>query len=227
MAPRRIVIIGAGGFARETQWLIRDINAAEETFRFAGYVVSDLRRLGARDSLKEIIGDLSWLEANRRSIDAIAIGIGTPAARLKVWHEISSLQLNIESPPLIHPAAVIDRATARLGVGVQICAGTVLSVNTRIGALALCSFQTTVAHEAVVGEASVIYPGTNVSGGVVIGEAVVVGTGAQILQYCKVGDRATIGAGAVVVCDVEPGATVFGAPARPFAALHQEAVMKA
>lgn len=217
MALKQIVIIGAGGFAREMQWLIRDINAAREQYRFVGYIVSDLGRLGPRDSRNNVLGDLRWLEANRASIDAVAIGIGTPTGRLKAWREISAIHPNAEVPPLIHPGTVIDSDTTTIEAGAQVCAGSIVSVNVRLSPLSLCSFQCTIAHEAVIGEASVVYPGTNVSGGVVIGKGVVVGTGARIVQYCKVGDHATVAAGAVVVCDVDSGTTVFGSPARPSA----------
>lgn len=215
MRKRQIVILGAGGFAREIHWLIRDINRTEEKYRFLGYVISDLARIGSHDARGEIVGDYSWLDANRGSIDAVAIGIGSPSLRLKVWREVCALLPCAELPPLIHPSAILDDASLTLGPGVQICAGTIVSVNVRLDALALCNFQCTIGHEAVVGECSVIFPGSSISGGVVLGKGVVVGAGVRILQYCRVGDGATVGVGSVVVCDVDAGSTVFGVPARP------------
>jgi serine O-acetyltransferase len=50
--------------------------------------------------------------------------------------------------------------------------------------------------------------------GPTIGRRVSVGTGAKILGPVVVGDNAKIGANAVVLCDVAPGSTVVGAPAR-------------
>lgn len=53
-------------------------------------------------------------------------------------------------------------------------------------------------------------------GGVpVIEDRVVIGAGAVLLGGITVGTGAVIGANSVVLCDVEPGATVVGAPARP------------
>jgi serine O-acetyltransferase len=51
--------------------------------------------------------------------------------------------------------------------------------------------------------------------GPIIGHDVMLGTGAKVIGPVTVGDGATVGANAVVVGDVEPGATVVGAPARP------------
>lgn len=51
--------------------------------------------------------------------------------------------------------------------------------------------------------------------GPTIGPGVTIGTGAKVLGGIIVGEGATIGANAVVIDDVEAGATVVGAPARP------------
>jgi serine O-acetyltransferase len=52
-------------------------------------------------------------------------------------------------------------------------------------------------------------------GGPTIEEDVMVGTSASVLGKLTVGRGATIGANSVVLSDVEAGATVAGAPARP------------
>jgi hypothetical protein len=75
---KNLVIIGAGGFAREVRWLVQDINRDQAQFEFAGYIVSDLSRLGDHDSKTEILGDFAWLTSNAGAVDALAIGIGTP-----------------------------------------------------------------------------------------------------------------------------------------------------
>jgi serine O-acetyltransferase len=48
-----------------------------------------------------------------------------------------------------------------------------------------------------------------------IGPFAAIGTGARVLGGVRVGQGAQVGANAVVLDDVEPGATVVGAPARP------------
>ena len=48
----------------------------------------------------------------------------------------------------------------------------------------------------------------------IIGDDVFIGAGAKILGAVTIGDGARIGANAVVVCDVPPGATAVGVPAR-------------
>ena len=212
---RNVVILGAGGQAREVRWLINEVNAVEVKYKFLGYLVSDLAAVGPRDSCGEILGDYDWLTKNRSRIDAVAIAIGNPAARLKVAKELKTLLPDAEYPSLIHPTVILDRASARIEEGVLLCAGVVATVNITLKAFALCNFGCTLGHEAVVGRGSVVNPGANISGGVVIGNGVLVGTGAQILQYLTVGEGATVGAGAVVTKHVPPGSTVKGIPAHP------------
>jgi sugar O-acyltransferase (sialic acid O-acetyltransferase NeuD family) len=217
VSKRRIVVIGAGGFAREVKWLIEEIDRATPGFAFVGYVVSDLAKVGEHDSRAKVLGEFSWLRANRSSFDGLAIGIGTPGTRLKVSRELLPEFPPEYWPALVHPSVHYDRATTVIGEGALLCAGTVGTVNLRLRPFCLVNLCCTLGHEADIGEGCVLNPTVNISGGVALEEGVLVGTGAQVLQYLRVGAGATIGAGSVVTKDVLPGATVVGIPARPMA----------
>ncbi|APF17779.1 sugar O-acyltransferase, sialic acid O-acetyltransferase NeuD family [Caldithrix abyssi DSM 13497] len=209
-----IVIIGAGGLAREIKFLINQINEFSPTYNFLGYLISDLNKITKNDSASEILGDFTWFENNNKNI-AAAVGIGTPYYRLLVANEIKSKFPHVDFPSLIHPNVIYDKASCSFEEGSIVCASSVFTVNIQVKEFALINLNCTIGHEAYIGKGSVINPTVNISGGVKIEKGVLVGTGAQILQYLTIGENATIGAGACVTKDVLPNTTVVGIPAKP------------
>lgn len=212
---KRILIIGAGGQAREVRWILEELAAAGERISFGGYIVSDLARLGERDSRDEVVGDFGFLQGGRERFDGLAIGIGTPSVRMKVAAQLEERFGPEWWPTLVHPSVIIDRKTCRIDHGVLLCPGVIATVNVTIGAHTMVNNGCTIGHETALGRGCVVNPGANLSGGVVVDDEVLIGTGAQILQYRRIGRGATVGAGAVVTTDVSQNVTVVGVPARP------------
>jgi sugar O-acyltransferase (sialic acid O-acetyltransferase NeuD family) len=176
----------------------------------AGFLVSDVAKVNERDS--KILGDFTWLEKNH--IDGLAMGIGSPEARLRLSQELKQRFPRIPWPVLIHPS-VTYHESCRFGEGVTICAGSIATVNVRIEEFAMVNLSCTIGHESSIGTGSVVNPITAISGGVKIGKGVLVGTHVSILQYISIGDHAVIGSGAMVNKDVASTATVMGVPAKP------------
>lgn len=213
--PEDIIVVGAGGFGRETLDVIEAINSASDApiWRVAG-VVDDspaavqLERIAARGY--EYLGKSATVMQNLGSAQ-FTIGIGSPATRGK----LAEIFENAGWIPatLIHPAATVG-SEAVVGDGSTVCGGVQLSTNTKLGRYVHLNPGAIIGHDAVLGEFVSVNPGAIVSGEVDIRERTLVGAGAVILQGLVVGSDAIVGASACVTRDLEANVTVVGVPAR-------------
>ncbi|WP_293157446.1 MULTISPECIES: serine acetyltransferase [unclassified Microcoleus] len=98
----------------------------------------------------------------------------------------------------------------------SIVAGTDIPLNCQIGGgLVMLHSNGIVIHpEASIGPNCMIFQQVTIVADVQIGGHVDIGAGAKIIRSVTIGDHALIGANAVVICDVPPGATAVGIPAK-------------
>jgi serine O-acetyltransferase len=98
----------------------------------------------------------------------------------------------------------------------SVVAGTDIPLNCQIaGGLKLTHPNGVVIHPtAKIGPNCLIFQQVTITKHVQIGGHVDIGSGAKIIRPVKIGDGAKIGANAVVMCDVPPGATAVGIPAK-------------
>lgn len=215
MQPQKLVIVGAGGFGRETFGLLQDVlKSAPNSFDFLGFL--DLKspqddRLAALGTTflgspedDDVLGGLP-----QDCLFTVAIGDG----RVRDENRANLIQKGFEEATLVHPSAVVGPVVDVQG-GV-VCAGAILTTNIRVGRSALIYLNCTVGHDVTVGDGVTLSPGVNISGNVKIGSLVTVYTNSTVLPGIQIGEGAVVGAGAVVVEDVPPGVTVVGVPARP------------
>jgi sugar O-acyltransferase (sialic acid O-acetyltransferase NeuD family) len=208
-----LVIVGAGGFAREVAFLVGEINRAKLEWNLLGFLDLDPAKTGSEVGPYSIVGTDQFLEDHSRELHVV-IGIGTPQIIRRVAEQVRLLE-HLRFPNLIHPTVIMDVGRVRFNQGNIVCAGNIFTTDIEIGSFNIINLNCTIGHDICIGNYNVMNPGTNLSGGVVIGDACLLGTGATILQYKKIADSAIVGAGAVVTKDVDAGITVVGSPAKP------------
>ena len=211
---RNLIILGAGGLARETALVAEHVNAREHRWNFLGFIGGSAAERGRDLRFGPVLGDDAWLLAQDLEAD-LAIGVGYPLVRAKILAAYLAQGARFSFPNLVHPDASLGLRGIELGRGNVVAAHATLTCDIRIGDFNLFNINSTVGHDASFGSFNVVNPGANLSGGVRFGDRVLSGTGSQVLENVDVGSDAVIGAGAVVTADVAPGTTVVGVPARP------------
>lgn len=206
---RPIVIVGAGGHARDVLCVVDAMNSVEPSWRVLGLVADPGPDGGHAERCSyPCLGNVEVL----REIDCdVVIGIGNGSVRRRLDDLISSW--GHEFATLCHPSATIG-AYVELGAGTVLCAGARVTTNVRTGRHVHINLNSTVAHDCRLADYVTINPLAAVSGNVTIGTETMVGTGAAIIEGRRIGDRCVIGAGAVVIRDSPDDQTLIGVPAR-------------
>ncbi len=206
-----IVIIGAGGFAREVAFLIEEINKDTLTYNLLGFVDKTSDSVDQAVGKHKIIGDDEWLIDKKMSA---VLGTGSPQINSRIITKFGELG-NIKFPNIIHPDTIWDKDKIKMQRGNIVCAGNIFTTDIEIGSFNIFNLSSTYGHDVRIQDASVFSPGSNISGAVTIGTGCLIGTGAKILPHISIGDGATVGAGAVVIEDVDENCIVVGVPAKP------------
>lgn len=210
-----LVVVGAGGFGRETLDVVESINRSSPAPRFEVLGVVDenpsaenLARLSARGVT--YLGTVAaWLGTRRQA--HYLIGVGDPAARKQVAAVFDAA--GQVAAIAIHPAATIGSVSG-IGLGSVVCGGVQVSTGVMLGKHVHLNPNATVGHDALLEDFVSINPSATISGSVRVGNGTLVGAGAVVLQGLTLGSRVTVGASACVVKDVLDGKTVKGVPAR-------------
>lgn len=204
-----LVVLGAGGFARN----VLDVVEAMNQIRPGYHVLGVLDRAGplsaqlTRRGIRLLGGDdvLDHLDAQ------YLIAMADPDARRRLDDRATGRQR--EAAIAVHPAATVSRHTA-LGPGAVITAGVRIASDVLVGRHVHLNLNVTVGHDVRLDDYVTLHPQAAISGSVILEDGVTVGSAAVVLPGVRVGCGSTVGAGAVVTADVPAGVTVVGAPAR-------------
>ena len=204
-----IVIVGAGGFAREVAWLIEEINKEKKEWNLLGFIDDNEENIGKELNGYKIIGTTEYLNEELSRDIYIVIAIGNGKIRAKIVNKLKDRKYAI----LIHPNVKIS-STNLIEEGSIICSGTIITVNIEIGKHVIINLDCTIGHDATIEDYATILPSVNLSGNTVTKKYTTLGTGTKVIQGVTIGENVIVGAGTVVIRDVENNVTAVGNPAR-------------
>ena len=183
---KKIVIYGAGGFAREIIWLIEEINSDSKKWEILGLIEDNLDNFGKEINGYKILGGRDYLKSLSDDI-FVVIAIGDGNIRKKIFENFP----NKKYATLIHPNVKLSQ-TNRIGEGSIICAGCNLTVNIIIGNHSNINLNCTIAHDCQIDDFVSIFPQVAISGNVTVGSNTTIGTGSSVIQNIIIGKDVTV-----------------------------------
>jgi sugar O-acyltransferase (sialic acid O-acetyltransferase NeuD family) len=213
-----LLVIGAGGFARETVQLLRHHPAAGpagERYRVAGFLDDDPRRHGTLVDGVRVLGPSDLAAEHAISGGAVLACVGNPRARASRQALVDRLGLPDEAwATVLHPLASVSPDSV-VGAGSVLHAGVVLTAAVHLGRHVAVMPQVVFTHDDEVGDAATFGAGVRLAGGVTVGPAAYLGSGALVREGRRIGAASLVGMGSVVLHDVPPAEVWAGNPARP------------
>ena len=206
---KKIVIIGAGGHAREVSDILVSCKHRGADIEVIGFI--DESGHTAPIGGLPILGGFGWFEGVDRDEVGVTCAVGTPKVSRALIRR--ALDMNLQFVSALSPLASIS-PSAKIGRGVIVFPHVFVSCDVVIGNFVTLNVASTVSHDAKVGDFSNVSPGAHLAGNVSLGTGSFIGMGCNIIQGRSVGGWSVVGAGAVVLDDVPPRVTAVGVPAR-------------
>jgi sugar O-acyltransferase (sialic acid O-acetyltransferase NeuD family) len=205
-----LLIIGAGGLARETLAAARDswdvLGFLDDNPELHGRIVDGLPVLGSSDLVSaHPEAQIAICTASSRDLTSrkrIAQRLALPPERYAT---------------VVHPTASIAAGTS-IGAGSIVLAFVAVTAPQQIGEHVVIMPHVTITHDDQISSYVTFAARVALAGGVTVGEAAYLGSGALVREGLTIGAGAVVGMGAVVLQDVPPHQTWAGVPARPLTA---------
>lgn len=208
-----IAIYGAGGFARETLWLLESF--LNEKYNVTAFVVDNEYY---EETQKELCGRPVYAEEfliNIKSHLGVALALGLPEARKKIFNKLKNSNKNLFFPTLVHPTTILA-PDVEIGEGTIIRGSGLLSVGVKVGRGVLINGSNNLGHDVVVEDFCSVMPRCTISGNVTIGECTSIGAASFILEKKHIGKGTIIAPGSIVLKNFPDKVTVMGNPARVY-----------
>lgn len=208
---KRIIILGAGGLAREIINFFDAVDVDGELLTIDYYLDDTGPSFEKFDYKIDYLGSISDFSPENK--DYFILAVADPALKHKIFEKLSGFHDRFLK--IIHPTAIVAK-TARIGIGSVIFPYSIVSADAVIGEFVNINSMSSVGHDAIIGNFSTLSAHVDVTGGVNVGVDVFFGTSACVIPRIKIGDRAKIGAGATVMRSIKDDQSVYTLPAKRF-----------
>ena len=212
MSQTDLLIVGAGGFARETAEAVHALNRTRPTWRLRGYLDDNPALHGATLGGLPILGGAELVHEHADA--AVLICTGRPGDYLSRRRIAARLGLPEERyATIVHPTASVGDS-CRIGRGSVLLAHVAVTADVVVGRFVAVMPQAVLTHDVRIDDWASLAAAVRVGGACHIEEEVYLGSGACLRENITVGRRAMVGLGSVVVDDVPAGRLWYGSPAR-------------
>lgn len=205
---KNLIIIGAGGMGRTIYDMARENAGYNKEFVIKGFIDDNIHSLDGFENYPPVIETIREYQVETNDIFVCSIG---GESRRKCMESI--INRGGEFMTMIHPSSRIG-TNVKIGKGCYVGAYTIIAADAVIDDYNFIQSHVIVGHDVVIGKWNRIDSFTFIVGGDKIGENCMIHTRAMLSHNVTVGDGAHVGACSLVINNVEPGTTVFGAPAR-------------
>ena len=204
-----LVIIGAGGFGRETLALVEEINEAAPTWNFLGFIDDNPEVTTAEGAV--ILGGMDYLRQMNPKPHAV-ISIASAAVREKLVGQCEAA--GVPFATLIHPSVKMKGSLCTVGEGSILCQDVILAVNSHVGKHCIMNMNCGLGHDTVIADYVSMMSESITGGDTYIGKGSYFGLRCTIINGLTIAPDCTFGAGAVVVKDAPVSGTYVGVPAK-------------
>jgi sugar O-acyltransferase (sialic acid O-acetyltransferase NeuD family) len=209
--PVPLLIVGAGGFARETAEALRAINSLGDRWHLLGHLDDDPATHGRAVGSSLVLGPSGLVHEYPEA--AVVVCTGRPSNYFSRKQIVRRLALDAgRYARVVHPAASLAH-DAEIGEGSVLLAGVVVTAAARIGRHVAVMPSVVIPHDDEIGDFVTIASGVRLGGGVFVGEGAYLGAGALVREGLRVGEWSLVGMGSLVLSDIPPNTVAYGSPA--------------
>ena len=211
-AVRELLLVGAGGLAREAAEAVRATNALRPTWRLLGFLDDDSAKHGALIGGVPVLGGVDAVDSYPDA--QVLLCPGRPDNYIVRSLLADRLSLGDDRyATVVHPSATVG-TTCVVGAGSVLLAHVDLTADVVVGRHVVVMPHVVLTHDVEIHDLATLASGARLGGGCHVGRGAYIGSGVCMRERITIGEWAMVGMGSVVTRDVPAERLWFGAPAR-------------